>query len=260
MLQMPRNPNGPIEKFLHRRTLSRWTQAARTAPDADLAVLRAQRQQARQLRGPLQELTHTADSRLALPRIGSTTFPRPAGTDWSWRPQAWRAALPVRGHAPAQNKTMLGSELTLFHDCQQTEIALRQTRNQRDHDLAPFGIALEVFRFDGNYLSLVVDLPHAACEGLRKRHLIRLAAVIESEVPVNTLARLNVKHGPNTDQNLQTLPLDNSDVFVEFDLAYGQMNETRVERIWIDLMFQNPQMNQITIRDLNFSRYPRAEL
>ena len=257
---MARNPNGPIEKILHRRTLSRWTEAARAAPDADLAVLRAQRQQARQLRGPLQELTHIADSRLALPRIGSTTFPRPAGTDWSWRPQAWRAALPVRGHAPAQNKAALGSELTLFHDCQKTEIALRQTRNQRDHDLAPFGIALEVFRFDGNYLSLVVDLPHAACEGLRKRHLIRLAAVIEAEVPVTVLARLNVKHGPNTDQNLQTLPLDHDDVFIEFDLAYGQMNETRVERIWVDLMFQNPQMNQITIRDLNFSRYPRAEL
>ena len=257
---MARDANGPIDRILHRRTLARWTAAARAAADADLSVLRAQRQQARQLRGPLQELTHTADSRLALPRIGSTTFPRPAGTDWSWRPQAWRAALPLRGHAPAQNKTALGNELTLFHDCQTTEIALRQTRNQRDQDLAPYGVALEVFRFDGNYLSLVVDLPPSACEGLRKRHLIRLAAVVETEVPVTVLARLNVKHGPNTDQNLQTLPLDHDDVFIEFDLAYGQMNETRVERIWVDLMFQNPQMNQITIRDLNFCRYPRAEL
>lgn len=257
---MAQNPNSPVHRILHRRTLARWMAAARAAADADLSVLRAQRQQARQLRAPLQELNHIADNRLALPRIGSTTFARPAGTDWSWRPQAWRGALPKRGHAPAENKVMLGNELTLFHDCQTTEIALRQTRNLRDQDLAPFGVALEVFRFDGNYLSLVVDLPHAACEGLQKRHLIRLAAVIEAEVPVTVLARLNIKHGPNTDQNLQTLPLEQDDVFVEFDLAYGQMNEVRVERIWVDLMFQNPKMNQITVRDLNFSRYPRAEL
>lgn len=257
---MARNPNGLIGKMLHWRTLARWKAAARRAGDADLSVLRAQRQQARQLRVPLQELTHIADSRLSLPRIGSNSFARPAGTDWSWRPQAWRAVFPVRGIAPVPNKTALGSELTLFHDCPTAEIALRQARNTRDRDLAAYGVALEVFSFEGSFLSLVVDLPHAASEGLRKRHLIRLSAVIDTESPLKVFARLNVKHGPNTDQSLQTLPLDQSDVFVEFDLAYGQMNEARVERIWVDLMFENPQMNQITIRDLTFCRYPRAAL
>jgi hypothetical protein len=38
------------------------------------------------------------------------------------------------------------------------------------------------------------------------------------------------------------------------------MNEKRVERIWLDLIFEGPEMNQVTLRDLTFSRRPRAEL
>lgn len=253
-------PNGPIGRFLHRRALARWTAATRQAGSADLSVLRTQRQQARQLRSPLLELCHIAESRLALPRIGSNNFHRPAGTDWSWRPQAWRAGLPLRGIAPALNKTALGRELTLFHDCRASEISLCQCRNTSDRDLAPYGVAVEVFDFDGSFLSLVVDLPHAACKGLRKNHLIRLAGMVTSEVPLTVFARLNVKHGANTDQSLKKLTSAQQEIAVEFDLAYGHMNEARVERIWVDLMFEKPQMNRVTIGDLTFCRYPRAAL
>ena len=257
---MALNPNGIIGRFLHRRTLARWTAAARTADTADIALLRAHRQQARQLRTPLQELTYTADSRLALPRIGSNTFARPVGTDWSWRPQLWRGALPERGIAPALNKSRLGPDLTIFHDCGTSEISLRQIRNTRDQDLAAFGLAVEVFRFDGNFLSLVIDLPASACTGLQKQHLIQLAATIDRERPVRILARLNVRHGPNTEQILLTLPDDEAETVIAFDLAYGQLNEKRVERMWIDLMIEDPQMNKVTFRDLNICRYPRAEM
>ncbi|WP_411889346.1 DUF6478 family protein [Yoonia sp. SDW83-1] len=254
------NPNGIIGKFLHQRALARWTAAARSAPTADIAILRTHRQQARQLRTPLQELTYIADTRLALPRIGSNTFARPAGTDWSWRPQLWRGALPKRGIAPALSKSRLGPDLTIFHDCGTSEISLRQVRNARDHDLAAFGVTLEVFRFDGTFLSLVLDLPTGVCAGLKKQHLIQLAATIDREKPIRILARLNVKNGPNTEQILLTLPDDDAETAVEFDLAYSQLNEKRAERMWIDLMFEDPQMNKITLRDLNVCRYPRAEM
>jgi hypothetical protein len=73
-------------------------------------------------------------------------------------------------------------------------------------------------------------------------------------------ARLNIKQGPNTEQIVRELPLGQDEVMVEFDLAYTKMNEKRVEQLWVDLIFENPQMNQIIIRDLTFSRQPRAEL
>ena len=117
-----------------------------------------------------------------------------------------------------------------------------------------------MFRFDGSYLSLVVDLPTAAVTGLRLKHLIRLDVIVEMEKPLEIFARLNIKHGPNVEQIVRELPLNEEEVMVEFDLAYARMNEKRVERMWVDLIFERPEMNQIILRDVTFSRRPRAEL
>jgi hypothetical protein len=59
---------------------------------------------------------------------------------------------------------------------------------------------------------------------------------------------------------VRELPLNEEEVMVEFDLAYSKMNEKRVERLWVDLIFEGPEMNQVILRDVTFSRRPRAEL
>lgn len=255
-----RQPSGVIERLLNARMMRRWSRAARGAPTAELSVLRRQRAQARALRQKLDELLYVAEGRLALPRIGSTAFPKPAGTDWSWRPQLWRGPLPQKGIAAAETKTRLGDEITLFHDCRISELTLRQLRNTREADLAPFGLRMDVFRFDGSFLSLAIDLPRSACEGLKRRHIVRLDTIVELEKPLEIFARLNVKHGPNTEQIVRELDLRTTTPTVEFDLGYTKLHEKRVEAIWIDLIFEGPEMNQVTLRDLTLSRYPRADL
>lgn len=155
---------------------------------------------------------------------------------------------------------MLGHEVTLFHDCRFSELTLRQLRSQRESDLAPYGLRLDVFKFDGSFLSLVIDLPPEAVQGLTKEHLIRLDAVVEMEKPLEIFARLNIQHGPNTEQLVRELPLHEEEIMVEFDLAYSRLNEKRIERAWIDLIFEGPEMNQVTIRDVTFSRRRRAQL
>lgn len=211
------------------------------------------------MRHHLNELISVADNRLALPMIGSNAFPKPHGTDWSWRPALWREPLAVPGRSSVLSKTKLGDELTLFHDCQQSELTLRQLRNTREADLAPYGLRMDVFNFDGSFLSLVLDLPEAAVSGLQRRHLIRMDTIVEMEKPLEIFARLNIKHGPNTEQIVRELPLHEEEIMVEFDLAYSNLNEKRIERGWIDLIFENPQMSQVILRDLIFSRRPRAE-
>jgi hypothetical protein len=238
----------------------RWANAARIADQTDLVELRQQRLRARQLRRHLDDLIHVAESRLALPMIGSTAFRRPHGSDWGWRPELWRGPLPMPGIASVQNKSMLGDEVTLFHDCARSELTLRQLRNRREQDLAPFGLRMDVFRFDGSFLSLVVDLPPEAVAGLKRRHLIRMNTIVEMEKPVEIFARLNIRHGPNTEQIVRELPLHEEDIMVEFDLAYSNMNEKRVEKAWVDLIFEGPEMNQVILRDVTFSRRPRAEI
>jgi len=117
-----------------------------------------------------------------------------------------------------------------------------------------------VFRFDGSFLSLVIDAPADACEGLQRRHIVRVNAIVEIEKQIEVFARLNIKHGPNTEQLVLELPIGEDDVMVEFDLGYSEINEKRIERVWLDLIFESPEMNQVTIRDLTFCRYPRAEI
>ncbi|MEX0371031.1 MAG: DUF6478 family protein [Tateyamaria sp.] len=249
-----------IDKLAHRRTVRRWARAARKSKETPLSELRGLRSAARLLRSHLDRLIHHADERLALPAIGSTSFPRPHNADWAWRPELWRGSLPSPGMSSVQTKSMLGREVTLFHDCELSELTLRQLRNQREEDLAPYGVRLDVFKFDGSFLSLVVDLPEGAVHGLTKNHLLGMNTIVEMEKPLEIFARLNVRHGPNTEQIVRELPLNQEDVMVEFDLAYSKLNEKRVERAWIDLIFEGPEMNQVTLRDLTFSRRPRAAL
>ncbi|WP_372610609.1 DUF6478 family protein [Aquicoccus sp.] len=252
--------NGIVKKLLHEATVRRWARVAREAGSTDLSLLRTQRGRARRLKSHLDKLIHVSESRLALPLIGSHAFPRPHDSDWAWRPELWRGPLPVPGMSSVATKSMLGNEVTLFHDCKRSELTLRQLRNRREADLAPFGLRMDVFNFDGSFLSLVVDLPEEAAQGLKRKHLIRVDAIVEMEKPLEIFARLNVKHGPNTEQIVRELPLGAEEVMVEFDLAYTKLNEKRVDKLWLDLIFEGPQMNQVTLRDLTFSRRPRAEL
>ncbi len=249
----------PLDWVAERRGVQKWRNTVAKASDLRLSELRRERSRAQELRYFLNEFISQADQRLALPMIGSSAFPKPHGTDWSWRPAAWREPLAVPGRSSVQSKTQLGEELTLFHDCQHSELTLRQLRNTREADLAPFGLRMDVFSFDGSFLSLVLDLPDEAVIGLQRRHLIRMDTIVEMEKPLEIFARLNIKHGPNTEQIVRELPLHEEEIMVEFDLAYTKLNEKRIERGWIDLIFENPQMSQVILRDLTFSRRPRAE-
>lgn len=249
-----------LKRGLFRMSLRRWSSSARRAKQTKLSQLRAERAEARKLKTQLDRLIHVADDRLALPMIGSHAFDKPFDADWAWRPELWRGSLETPGMSSAQTKSMLGREVTLFHDCRHSELTLRQIRNLRERDLAPYGLRLDVFKFDGSFLSVVVDLPEDAARGLMRKHLLRIDTIVESEKPLEIFARLNIKHGPNTEQIVRELPLGDQDVVVEFDLAYSKLNEKRVERIWLDLIFEGPEMNQIVLRDLTMSRRPRAEL
>jgi hypothetical protein len=249
-----------LDLVLHRRVLRLWRRTARTAPAMSLGELHRIRARGARLAHFLQEALAVAEHRLALPVVGSTAFPRPHGTDWSWRPEVWRLPLPGPGMASVRSRAMLGREVTLFHDCARSELSLRQVRNTREADLAPYGLRMDVFAFDGSFLSLVIDLPQEATEGLTRRHLLRLDTIIEMEKPLEIFARLKIRHGPNTEQIVRELPLAAQENTVEFDLAYSSLNEKRIERAWIDLIFENPAMSQVTLRDITFSRRPRAAL
>ncbi len=248
-----------VRRRLHVRTLARWDAAAQKAERVDLSLLRQMRSQARQMRRRVDLVTHIADGRLTLPRIGSNAIRKPAQSDWAHRPEIWRGPISPVGMAAVENRTRIGNITTLYHDCTISELTLRQIRNTREGDLAPFGLRMDVFKFDGSFLSLVIDLPEDAVNGLRRNHILRMEAEVETEKPLEIFARLNIKYGPNVEQVVRELPLDGRETVVEFDLEHTKISEKRLERLWLDLIFEGPEMNEINLRDVTFSRRPRAD-
>lgn len=249
-----------LDRLLHKRMLGRWTRMADAAPAMDTDSLRNARTRARAIRREMDRVILEADSRLALPVVGSNSMRKPLGTDWSWRPDLWRGPIVPPGIASVPARATICEGTTVFHDCRSSELTVRQIRNTREADIAPFAFRMDVFQFDGSFLSLVVDLPEASVVGLKLRHLIRVDVAVEMEKPLEIYARLNVKHGPNLEQIVRELPLNTDEVMVEFDLTYSKISEKRVERMWVDLIFEGPEMNQIILRDVTFSRRPRAEV
>jgi Family of unknown function (DUF6478) len=249
-----------VERWRLKKVQAFWARAAEAAPDLRPLALRDLHREARAMRRQIDRVIHRADDRLTIPAIGAGLPRLPLGTDWSWRADAWRGPLPLPGLIASADRNRISDDLSLYHDCPLGEVALRQCRNAGEADRAPYGLLLEVFGFEGGFLSLAASLPPEAVQGLKSRHLIRVDAIMNVEGPIRGFARLNVKHGPNLAQLVSDLPTAGGDVVVEFDLAYAGIDDTRIERAWLDLIFNDAGMSGILLRDLVVSRRPRAEV
>lgn len=201
------------------------------------------------------------DAQAAASGPGLAPLRKAPGVDWIWRPPLWSGAALVEGQSAIGNKAELGPHTTVFHDGLHSDIHARQIGNPGGADLAPFGLQLEVFNFDGGFVSVVLDLPADMCQGLRQKHVVAAELHLRAEPAFGVMARLNVKHGPNTEQISCEARAEGGDKYlVEFDLFYTQLNEKRISHAWIDLLFDRPLMTQINLDDVIVSRRPRAEL
>lgn len=250
---------GLLSGLIEKRTLRRWRSAARRADGMGTSDLKTLRHQARALGRHVDRVLHVSEGRLALPLPGHAAIRRPMHSDWAWRPELWSGPVKPVGYASIENKTAIGHEAKVFHDCTLNELSIRQLRNTRAKDIAAYGVHFDVFRFDGSFLSLVIDLPKQGVEGLSRRHLIRLEIRVETEKPLEIFGRLNVRHGPNVEQLVREFSGSSGEFAIEFDLTATQMHEARVECAWLDLIFEGPEMNEIILRDVTLSRRPRAE-
>lgn len=252
---------GIIERISERLSRGLWRARSLSVAKASIPDLRHQQTQAQRLRRDLDVILREADQRLTLPRIGSNLMEIPHNSDWSWRPPLWRNELAEPGAVSLREKADLGENVTLFHNCKRSEIIFAQRRNTCQGDLAPFGVVLEVLQFDGTYLSIAVACPDAAVDGLGRHHIVRVEMTMEQERAQNAHMRLNIRHGPNTETLKQQVYADEKGrAVVEFDLAYCEINEKRVEHMWLDVLYDNPAMNRFAMRDLVFCRFPRAEI
>lgn len=249
-----------LDRALHRGALAGWRRSAARIGTTGAARLDLICGRALELRREIDGFLRLAERRLEPSTLTPDADPLALGTDWVWRPDLWLDRQDAAGLAPAATATAFGTAARMFHDCPRQEIGLRQRRNPGGTDLPPFAVEIDVYAFEGRFLSLVLDLPLAAAQGWTPRHLLRLDMRVEAESPFGLSARLNVRHGPNVARIARQVPLAKGNRVVEFDLAATELDERRISKLWLDLLFEAPAMNRITLRDVMMSRHPRVEL
>ena len=254
-----------MQERLRQRAADHWSGLADGADGLSLRSLRHLHDQAQQVRRNADRFLSRAQLRLDGTTRAADLLDLPGGTDWRWRPSFLSTPITPTGIAAPETATRLGDEAAVWHDCPDRALILRQIPNRSAADLAPYGLQLETMGFGGSYLSISVDLPAEALHGLTRAHIIRLDATLSVERPMSIYGRLNIGHGPNTDELLRHLgdltPGSTPQTqVIEFDLHYVEMNEKRLEKLCLDLIFEAPQMNAVRLRDLFLSRHLRADI
>ena len=249
-----------IDTAVARRFRKKWSRAEKSLNEIDLSSLHELHAEATQTQARLDSFIKKAKERLFAPELGSSADIFPEDADWAWRPEAWRWPWDRVGFVSAKNGQRASDEVTLFHDCPLAELTLSQHRNRRGGDISPYRVELGIFGFEGDFLSLVIDLENKALHGLSKEHIFRLECDLKQEGEAKVMTRLNVRCGPNVERVVREVDLTDALYCVEFDLAYTELNEDRVEAAWLDIIFSNPAMNRIVLSDLTLSRRYRSPL
>ncbi|MDO5605019.1 MAG: DUF6478 family protein [Paracoccus sp. (in: a-proteobacteria)] len=257
-------PRNWMRRMMRRRVQEDWSRLGGNVPHMGAGQLRELRAEAGMMRQVMDRFLMRSDPRVIVSKADLAALPLPGGTDWRWRPEFLSSPVSPAGIAAPASGARLGEAAALWHDCPEQSLILRQIRNAGATDLAAFGLRVEVMSFAGGFLSLSVDLPPEVLSGLTRNYILRLETAIEIERDLDIYARLNIANGPNTEEMLRHLGGMRAGAvstnLTEFDLALTEMNERRLDKIWLDLIFERPQMNAAVIREMVLSRHPRANI
>lgn len=187
----------------------------------------------------------------------------PPGTGWRWRPRLLQGQITPQAVAAPGNGHRLGEDGALWHDCRHRALILRQAARSRPGQGAGYAMQLEMLGFSGSFLSLALDLPDEALAGLGPDRILRLDTAMDAERAITLYARINLVQGQNTETMLRQLgdPVEGPGAArrAEFDLAYADLANRPVERAWLDLIFEQPRMNAVSINDAVVSHRQRAQ-
>jgi len=190
------------------------------------AKLRQQRREALTLQTQLGDVLERINDELHHQLGHSSTYLQSSNMLWSWRPELWTVPCPSSsGTRGAKRWAPHVKHQGVFDDADCAGI-IKQLRNDVSQGFAPYGVALELFQFDGSFLSLAIDLTDYLCGTFAKDELIGLSGEIFVERATGFTVRLNIKHGPNTEQLMKVHDVSHSDTGVEFDLEHLKINVT----------------------------------
>ncbi|RED14066.1 DUF6478 family protein [Pontivivens insulae] len=233
-----------------------WTRRTRVLDDVPVLTLRRWRRQAETVGRLVRNVEQAAARRIDASGQDGVGLQAPADASFSFRPAVLSFPQTPTGHVFPMTGTELSAGVALHHDISPAEIIVRQDRGTDGQ----YPLIIEVWRGTGSFVSLSLALPEAEAHSVTRDDLIRLSYQLEMEQSCEVFARLNLAHGPNTEQVVRAVELRPGHDWLEFDVHFTQFDPTRTREIWIDLIFNTLPLNRIVVHDLIISRRARLSL
>lgn len=181
-------------------------------------------------------------------------FQIPPKTQWGFTPKLQDGIGRDGISGKILTGTSLGQHVTLHYEGEGVSFTI-----QRPEDYGT-GLVFEFGEFVGDYFSLAFELPRSGVLALGRQDLLRLNLRSHASEPIKAYARLNLCHGPNTEQIVRMIDVGAGESFTEFDIFYTDFEQKRATSAWIDLIINEPAYKVITLEEVVILRRARASL
>ncbi len=181
-------------------------------------------------------------------------FHVPPKTQWGFTPSLQSGI--TQGGVPGNilTGTVLGPHVTLHHGGDGAQFSIEQT------DDYGTGLVFDFADFSSDFFSLAFEIPQDGVKDLGRQDLVRFALRTQTSEPFEAYARLNLCHGPNTEQIVRPINIGAGESFAEFDIFYTDYEQKRAANAWIDLIINDPAHKRITLEHVIILRRVRASL
>ena len=181
-------------------------------------------------------------------------FHVPPKTQWGFTPSLLNGIAQDGISGTILTGTALGPHVTLHHGGDGAQFSIQQT------DDYGTGLVFDFGEFAGDFFSLAFELPLDGVLALGRQDLLRFVLRTKANEPFEAYARLNLCHGPNTEQVVRMIDIGAGESFAEFDIFYTNFEQKRATSAWIDLIINDPAHKRITLEEAIILRRARASL
>lgn len=181
-------------------------------------------------------------------------FHIPPKTQWGFTPTLQNGITQDGVSGNILTGSSLGPHVTLHHEGDGAQFSV-----QRPDDYAT-GLIFEFTNFTGDFFSLAFELPIEGVLTLGRQDLLRFILRSQANEPFKAYARLNLCHGPNTEQIVRMIDIGEGESFAEFDIFYTEFEQKRATSVWIDLIINEPAHKRVVLDEVVILRRARASL
>ena len=181
-------------------------------------------------------------------------FHVPPKTQWGFTPSLQSGITQDGISGNILTGTALGPNVTLHHDGDGAQFSIQQT------DDYGTGLVFDFGDFTSDFFSLAFELPLEGVLALGRQDLLRFVLRTQANEPFEAYARLNLCHGPNTEQIVRMINIGAGESFAEFDIFYTEFEQKRATSVWIDLIINDSAHKRIILEEAIILRRARASL